>query len=102
MCTGRSTLITLLLMGPMVIRLRKTPDFVALVKCGGDVGGLLATRQYAGTHFYKEHVWFKPWIMRRLVDYAGLTQKQIFDCLTSNVTNHEELKNRLTARYGKA
>ena len=66
------------------------------------VGGLLATRQYAGTHFYKEHVWFKPWILRRLVDYAGLTQKQIFDCLTSNVTSYEELKNRLIARYGKA
>jgi hypothetical protein len=66
------------------------------------VGGLLATRQYVGTHFYKEHVWFKPWILRRLVDYAGLTQKQIFDCLTSNVTSHEELKNRFIARYGKA
>ena len=64
------------------------------------VGGLLATRQYAGTHFYKEHVWFKPWILRRLVDYAGLTQKQIFDCLTGDVRSHEQLKNRLIFRYG--
>lgn len=67
---------------------------------GGDVGGLLATRQYAGTHFYKEHVWFKPWILRRLVDYAGLTQKQIFDCLTGDVRSHEQFKNRLILRYG--
>ena len=100
MCTGRSTLITLLLMGPMVIRLRKTPDFVALVKWGGLCRRIISNEAVCGNAFFKEHVWFKPWILRRLVDYAGLTQKQIFDCLTGDVRSHEQLKNRLIFRYG--
>ena len=63
---------------------------------------IISNEAVCGNAFFKEHLWFKPWILRRLVDYAGLTQKQIFDCLTSNVTSHEELKNRFIARYGKA
>lgn len=69
---------------------------------GGVCRRIISNEAVCGNAFFKEHVWFKPWILRRLVDYAGLTQKQIFDCLTSNVTSHEELKNRFIARYGKA
>jgi hypothetical protein len=28
-------------------------------------------------------------------------EKQIFDCLTSDVTNHSQLKTKLISRYGK-
>jgi hypothetical protein len=38
--------------------------------------------------------------MRRLVDNADLTQKQIYDCLASDVRSHTQLKNRLISRYG--
>ena len=65
------------------------------------VGGLLATEQYSGTYYNGTSNWFRPQIIRNLVS-VGLTEKEIFDCLTSSITNHEELKNRVIARYGKA
>ncbi len=43
--------------------------------------------------------WFKPGILYYLVQNAGLTESQIFDCLTSNVNNHEILKNVLCSKY---
>ncbi|SKC24227.1 hypothetical protein, partial [Alkalitalea saponilacus] len=64
------------------------------------VGGLLATEQYGGDRFTGRDYWFRPFILRRLVDNTGLTQKQIFDCLTSDIRSHEQFKNRLISRYG--
>lgn len=65
------------------------------------VGGLLATRAYPGSYYNGTTYWFRPQIMRNLVG-AGLSEKQIFDCLTSSITSHEQLKNKLIERYGKA
>jgi hypothetical protein len=72
------------------------------------VGGLLATRQYAGTHFNGVDNWFEPRILRQLTNNAQswlprlsrpLTEKQIFDCLTRDIRSHEQFKNRLILRY---
>ncbi|ASB50742.1 hypothetical protein CDL62_17085 [Alkalitalea saponilacus] len=79
------------------------------------VGGLLAMQQYGNdtnnqnqggddpgrSWFTNDRGWFKPRILRRLAFGGVLTEKQIFDCLTSDVRSHAQLKNRLTQRYGK-
>ncbi|WP_157666544.1 hypothetical protein [Alkalitalea saponilacus] len=74
------------------------------------VGGLLATEQYEGTHFNGDD-WFRPEILRQLGHNRNvrlthltnpLSEKQIFDCLTSDIRSHEQLKNRLISRYGRA
>ncbi|SKC24311.1 hypothetical protein, partial [Alkalitalea saponilacus] len=73
------------------------------------VGGLLATRQYEGTHFRGDD-WFEYRILRQLTSNSQtwlprltnpLTEKQIFDCLTSDVRSHSQLRNRLIQRYGR-
>jgi hypothetical protein len=85
------------------------------------VGGLLANERY-GHLFTEDNTrlpfegdfwWFRPQIFRqftgvkprpialnpRLAD--PLTEKQIFDCLTSDVISHAQLRNRLISNYGR-
>ncbi|HSW67926.1 MAG TPA: hypothetical protein VLH16_05065 [Bacteroidales bacterium] len=46
--------------------------------------------------------WFKPQIIQRLIDVDGFTQQQIFNCLTTDVNNHNKLKNKIISNYGQA
>lgn len=71
------------------------------MRWGYYVGGGVAKEEYEGDRYEGEWYWFRPFIMKRLVENAGLTQKQIIDCLTSDVRSHEQLRNRLISRYGK-
>jgi hypothetical protein len=64
------------------------------------VGGLLATERYGGDRHTHQWSWFRPWIVRRLVENAGLTPEQIYQCLTSDVRNHEQLRNKLISSHG--
>jgi hypothetical protein len=72
------------------------------------IGGLLAMQQYGndtnnqnemgtnpGSIWFVDGGWFVPRILRRLTFGGVLTEKQIFDCLTSDIRSHEQLKNRL-------
>lgn len=65
------------------------------------IGGMLATQNLPGDWYEAEWKWFRPYILKRLVENAGLTPKQIFDCMTSDVNTHEKLKQKLISRYGK-
>ncbi|MDR0207481.1 MAG: hypothetical protein LBI45_09535 [Bacteroidales bacterium] len=46
--------------------------------------------------------WFKPKILYNLQLQCSLTPKQIYDCLTSDVTNHSQLKSKLISKYGNS
>jgi hypothetical protein len=46
--------------------------------------------------------WFKPKIMQDLQNNCGLTSKQIYDCLTNDVTSHALLKSKLISKYPSA
>ena len=48
---------------------------------------------------YSNSLWFKPNILRYLVQNVGLTERQIFDCLKANSTSHESLKQVLYNKY---
>jgi hypothetical protein len=65
------------------------------------IGGMLATQNLPGSWYEGEDYWFRPHILKRLVENAGLTPKQIFDCMTNDVNTHEKLKQKLISRYGK-
>ncbi|MDR2928330.1 MAG: hypothetical protein LBV41_09065 [Cytophagaceae bacterium] len=43
--------------------------------------------------------WFKLQIMKDLDEKCGLSPKQIYDCLSSDVTNHTQFKNKLISKY---
>ena len=43
--------------------------------------------------------WFKPQIMKELNVTCGLTVKQIYDCLTSDVYSHQLLKAKLKSKH---
>jgi hypothetical protein len=45
--------------------------------------------------------WFRPKILRHIVNNTSLTLRNIFNCLTSDITNHTLLRNRLIQRYGR-
>jgi hypothetical protein len=82
------------------------------------IGELLANARYMNL-FSEEPIvpfrgngwWFRPDIMRQLTLVKpsddnprltnALTNKQIFDCLTSDVTSHAQLRQRLISRYGR-
>ena len=74
------------------------------------IDGLLTSRQYGGDRFDTRIYWFEHGIIRQLTSNAltwrprltnPLTEKQIFDCLTSDVRSHTQLRNRLIQRYGR-
>jgi hypothetical protein len=75
------------------------------------IGGMLASRELNRNRFSGDDNWFEPIIFRQLTGVrpnterpiltSPLTEKQIFDCLTSDVTNHTQLRNRLIQRYGR-
>ncbi|MDX9845873.1 MAG: hypothetical protein RBT74_02730 [Tenuifilaceae bacterium] len=74
------------------------------------IGGVLAAKEYSDDNWHEDKPWFRPRILRQLTVNAipyqphltsPLTEKQIFDCLTSNVTNHEQLRTKLISAYGK-
>ena len=68
---------------------------------GYDIGGMLATQNLSGSWYEGEDYWFRPHILKRLVENAGLAPKQILECMTSDVITHENLKQKLISRYGK-
>ena len=43
--------------------------------------------------------WFNPGIILCLVKDAGLSERQIFDCMQSYITDHASLKNELCKKY---
>jgi hypothetical protein len=74
------------------------------------IGGMLAAREFSDDTWYEDRGWFWPGILRQLGSNArtdrplltsSLTEKQIFDCLTSDVTNHEQLRTKLISKYGR-
>ena len=76
------------------------------------IGGMLTLRNYGGNRFEGDRYWFRPDILRQhtleRANYsshptlnAPLTEKQIFDCLTSDIRSHEQLNKRLTSRNGR-
>jgi hypothetical protein len=84
---------------------------VASAKYGATtLGGMLAAKEYNNEDWHEDVGWFRPGILRQLGSNPlinrprlnnPLTEKQIFDCLTSDITNHTLLRNRLIQRYGR-
>jgi hypothetical protein len=74
------------------------------------IGGMLATQNLPGSWWDGNDYWFVHRILRQLGRNAEtrfprlnnpLTEKQIYDCLTSDITNHNQLRNRLIQKYGR-
>lgn len=62
----------------------------------------VTVKQYFGNGTpLEESLWFKPQILDRLVSVYNFTPGQLFNCLTGNVNNHTELKNKIKSNYGR-
>ncbi|MDR2083775.1 MAG: hypothetical protein LBP67_02115 [Bacteroidales bacterium] len=58
---------------------------------------------FGSSSFPTNTYWFKPEIMKQLQEPpCNLTTKQIYDCLTSDVTNHSQFKTKLISKYGNS
>lgn len=64
------------------------------------IGGMLATEEYGGWQYTGDDEWFRPQILRHIVNNTSLTPSYVFNCLTSDVNSHQALKNKLIANYG--
>jgi hypothetical protein len=64
------------------------------------IGGMLAAKEYGGWQYTGDGEWFRPQILRNLVNDVGLSPSQIISCLTSEVNSHSALKIKLIANYG--
>jgi hypothetical protein len=67
------------------------------------IGGMLAAKEYNNDAWLTVNngvaYWFRPLVLSDLVA-VGLTPKQIFNCLTSDINSHSALKTKLIANYG--
>lgn len=50
-------------------------------------------------YWYPTRDWFKPTILKEVSGSANLTPRQIFDCLTTDVIDHNKLKTQLVNSY---
>ncbi len=48
------------------------------------------------------YTWFKPQILRDLINSRHFNEQKIFDCLTGDVDNHFKLKNKIISKYGQS
>lgn len=66
-------------------------------------GNFVCTNEYFSRTFdwNTKEGWFNPGILWMLNNTAGLKPNQILSCLTSDVSSHELLKQKLIKQYGK-
>lgn len=69
---------------------------------GSYFGNYVCCKKYFGSEsgWFPTSYWFKPVILKNLQNY-NIGPQQVFSCYTSDVTNHEKLKNKIISNYGK-
>lgn len=65
---------------------------------GYAMGNWLTYKKYGKNPDSQRNIWFQPRIIYDLCSGGILTRKQIFDCLTADVTSHANLKKKMIDR----
>lgn len=65
---------------------------------GYAMGYRMMNRKYSQSNLPSNVYWFKPRIIYELINQNVLTEAQIYACLTKDVTNHQQLKDKMILR----
>ena len=76
--------------------------YIGVGEMWGNYFGYICTKDYFGSAGFDDFEnWYNPGILRRLSETYGFSPYKIFNCLTSDVTSHYKLKNKIKSNYGQ-